>query len=247
MKQTKRPRQLHGNKPKKRSVWRKWMLRAALLVLALLLLPLPLLLPLRWFEPATTAFMLSHAIGDTTPIADRNWVVRNGMPDALPMSVIASEDQRFAQHDGVDFEAVNQAIAEYRKGQGLRGASTITQQLVKNLYLWQGQNFVRKGLEAYLALWADLLIPKHRVLEIYLNVVEFGDGVYGIEAAARIYFDKSVHELSEWECALLAAKLPAPKRYSVTPPSPYMQQRANWIMRQVEQLGTQLYLEQVRW
>ena len=161
------------------------------------------------------------------------------------MSVIASEDQKFADHWGFDVEAIKEVIEDRRGGKQLRGASTISQQLAKNLFLWPGRSWLRKGLEVYFTATIELMIPKKRILELYLNVVEFGDGVYGAQAAAQSIFGVSAGSLSSYQAALLAARLPAPKKYSIKPPSDYMRQRAQWIQQQVKHLGGETYLEKL--
>ena len=163
----------------------------------------------------------------------------------MPLAVVASEDQRFPFHLGVDFEAIRKAVSEYKAGEGLRGASTITQQTAKNLFLWNGRSFVRKALEAVLALGIDGLWPKERVLEVYLNIAEFGPGIYGVEAASQIYFGKPARQLSQTQAARLAAVLPNPKMLSVTSPSAYVQERVVWIQQQMNQLSGLRYLEQL--
>ena len=155
----------------------------------------------------------------------------------MPLAVVASEDQRFPHHAGVDFEAIRQALSEYRAGEGLRGASTITQQTAKNLFLWNGRSFVRKAVEAGLAVVIDGLWPKQRILEVYLNVAEFGPGIYGVEAASQAYFDKPARHLTEYQAALLAAVLPNPKVLRVNAPSTYVRERVVWIQGQIAQLG----------
>lgn len=196
-----------------------------------------IILLLRFFDPPTSAFMVAYQMqGDGSPIAQQ-WVPLSEISPWMPLAVVASEDQRFPEHWGVDFRAIRQAVSEYRAGEGLRGASTITQQTAKNLFLWNGRSFARKGLEAVLALAIDVLWPKARVLEVYLNIAEFGPGVYGVEAASHAYFGKSARSLSAYEAASLAAVLPNPKVLSVRSPSSYVQDRVDWILGQMTQLG----------
>ncbi len=162
-----------------------------------------------------------------------DWVPARAIAPSLRAAVVASEDQRFYEHGGFDWRALQSAVGEWRDGERLRGASTISQQLAKNLFLWPGRSFVRKGLEAWLTLWIEWLWPKQRILEVYLNVVEFGDGVFGAEAAARRYFGRSAARLSAHESALLAAMLPSPRRSSVANPSRALRERQRWILRQI--------------
>jgi len=162
----------------------------------------------------------------------------------MQLAVIASEDQRYPLHSGLDIEAIRDALEERERKGRLRGASTITQQTAKNLFLWPGKNLFRKGLEAWFAVWMELLLDKRRILELYLNIVEFGPGIYGVEAASQRYFGKSALKLQDWEASRLAAVLPNPYRFSVSRPSPYILQRGRWIRRQMRQLGAG-YLKQL--
>ena len=203
-------------------------------IVALILL---VILLLRFVNPPTSAFMLGYRLDNTGQPLAHDWVPMTDISPWMPLAVVASEDQRFPYHVGVDFDAIRQALSEYRAGEGLRGASTITQQTAKNLFLWNGRSFVRKALEAVLALGLDGLWPKERVLEVYLNIAEFGPGIYGVEAASQAYFGKPARHLSEYQAALLAAVLPNPKVLSVASPSPYVRERVAWIRVQMAQLS----------
>lgn len=154
---------------------------------------------------------------------------------ALALCVVASEDQKFPEHGGFDYESIRRAAREARHKP--RGASTLTQQVAKNLYLWPGRSLVRKGLEAYLTVFIEALWPKRRILEVYLNVAEFGPGIFGAEAASRRFFSKPARDLTFREAALLAAVLPNPKRMSVADPSEYVRGRAKEIEAAAHQLG----------
>ncbi len=202
------------------------------------------ILVFRFANPPSSAFMLAYQFTHSGEPPAQQWVTLDQISPWMPLAVIASEDQRFPHHYGVDFEAIYQAVSEYRAGEGLRGASTITQQTAKNLFLWNGRSFVRKTIEAGLALGIDALWPKERVLEVYLNVAEFGPGIYGVEAASWAYFGKSARYLSRFQAASLAAVLPNPKVMSVTRPSSYVLQRVSWIRGQMSQLGLN-YLRQL--
>jgi monofunctional biosynthetic peptidoglycan transglycosylase len=147
--------------------------------------------------------------------------------------VIASEDQKFLMHDGFDFDAIGKAVTDAQRGRRLRGASTISQQVAKNLFLWPGQSWVRKGLEAWFTVWIEFLWPKQRILEVYLNSAQFGRGIWGVEAASRAYFGKDAARLTRPDAALLAAVLPSPTRYRVVNPGPYMRDRQTWILHQM--------------
>ena len=199
----------------------------------------------RFVNPPTSAFMLAYQLGSAPEPLRQEWVPMAEISPWMPLAVMASEDQRFPYHAGVDFEAIRKAVSEYKAGEGLRGASTITQQTAKNLFLWNGRSFVRKALEAVLALGIDGLWPKERVLEVYLNIAEFGPGIYGVEAASEIYFGKPAHQLSQAQAARLAAVLPNPKVLSVTSPTAYVQERVVWIQQQMNQLSGLRYLEQL--
>jgi len=170
------------------------------------------------------------------------WVVWNRMSDAAPLAVVAAEDQRFADHTGLDFASIQSSIEKAERGGRLRGASTISQQLAKNLYLWPGRSFVRKGLEAYLTLLLEIFLSKKRILELYLNVAEFGPGIYGVGAAANYYFGRPAARLRDFEAALLAAVLPSPRRLHVDRPSPYVRERQFWILGQMGRLRRESWL-----
>ena len=199
-------------------------------------LSLLLVLPLRYFNPPVTAFMLQQTDGaarryEWTPFRDIN--------ASAALAVIAAEDQRFPEHNGIDIDAIQKALNEANSSNGARGASTITQQLVKNLYLWPGRSLLRKAIEAGLSLLLEVCLPKQRILELYLNVVEFGPGVYGIGAASRTYFAKPPSRLNDAEAALLAAVLPNPAELKVAAPSAYVRARQLWIIGQMQRLQAQ--------
>jgi monofunctional glycosyltransferase len=156
--------------------------------------------------------------------------------------VIASEDQRFPFHAGFDFRSIRAAVRASEQGKHLRGASTISQQVAKNLFLWSGHSFVRKGLEAWFTVLIEAFWPKERILEIYLNIAQFGDGIYGVQAAAHRYWHKPAIALSSSESALLAASLPNPLKLRPDRPSRYMLQRRDWILAQMRDLGGEAYL-----
>jgi monofunctional biosynthetic peptidoglycan transglycosylase len=170
------------------------------------------------------------------------WRDLDRMAPSLPISLVAAEDQRFPVHNGFDLQAIEKARDHNAKGGRLRGASTISQQVAKNLFLWQGRSWVRKGLEVWYTVLIEALWPKSRILEVYANIAEFGDGIYGAQAAARQYWGKDAARLSPAESARLAAVLPAPRRYNAAKPGPFVQRRAAWIQRQARQLGGTAYL-----
>ena len=198
-----------------------------------LLLLVLLLLLLRFVPLSTTAFMLQSPYPVT-----QHWINIDKLPAHVPMAMVASEDQLFPQHFGVDFNAISKALNQSEDGDALRGASTITQQTAKNLLLWPGRSFVRKGLEAGLAVSLEIIWGKKRILEVYLNVAEFGKGIYGVEAASQHYFHKSASNLTSSEAAQLAVLLPSPRKRDPRNLTPYLQQRVVWVKRQMQQLGS---------
>jgi monofunctional biosynthetic peptidoglycan transglycosylase len=196
---------------------------------------------LRWAPPPTSAFMVGRwaagVLGREPPVRiTYDWVPWNAIAPAARLAVVAAEDQRFPTHRGFDFDAIQRAMKEQRAN--TRGASTITQQTARNLFLWSGRSWVRKALEASLTVLLELCWPKRRILEVYLNVAEFGDGVYGIEAASRRFFGKPAARLGAAEAALLAAVLPNPKRWRADRPSTFVLTRAHRLQRQMAQLGS---------
>ncbi len=210
---------------------RRWRLLPVLIVglLWLLGLILAVVLALRWLPPPTTAFMLQSPV---TPLRYK-WVPAEHISNAMRHAVVASEDQKFFQHRGFDFEAIGDALDERRDGGRLRGASTISQQTAKNLFLWSGGGFARKGIEAAFTVLIETLWDKPRILEVYLNIAEFGPGIYGVEAAAQAFFGKRAAQITPEEAARLAAVLPSPRRWSAREPGPYVQERARWILGQM--------------
>lgn len=200
-----------------------------------------LILALRWLPASTSAFMMTrHAENLSSPPArplDYQWVSGRRIPAHMALAVVAAEDQNFPHHWGFDLKAIGQAVRHNRRGRSIRGASTISQQVAKNLFLWSGRGYGRKALEAGLTVCIELLWPKERILEMYLNIAEFGDNTYGVSAAARRFFGKKPEALTRHEAAVLAAVLPSPRRLSAANPSPYVLRRADWIQRQMHQLG----------
>jgi len=198
--------------------------------------------PFQWINPPVTSFILQAEFSTDAPREiKQEWVSWDEISPNMPIAVVASEDQNFPTHFGFDFESINKALS--KKSRRLRGASTITQQVVKNIYLWSGRSFIRKGIEAYLTLFVESFWSKQRILEVYLNIAEFGRGIYGVEAASRAFFNKPAAKLTPYQSALLAAVLPSPKRMSAKNPSSYLVRRAEWIMKQVKQLDGAEYLK----
>jgi monofunctional biosynthetic peptidoglycan transglycosylase len=209
------------------------------------LLSVAAVLALRRVDPPFTAVMLEQP--GSVHALEHTWVGRADIAWNAARAVIASEDQRFVAHHGIDFAQLDDAITEYRDGGDLRGASTLTQQVAKNLFLWQGRSFVRKALEAYFAVLIELLWSKERILEVYLNVAEFGPGVFGVEAAAQKFFGTRAESLSPSQAALLAAVLPNPERLSVAKPSEYVRGRQTWIAAQVRLLDERGHYRGLVW
>jgi monofunctional biosynthetic peptidoglycan transglycosylase len=166
----------------------------------------------------------------------KDWVPLSEISRHAPQAVFAAEDQKFLTHKGFDFEAMEKAWENNKKGKRIKGASTITQQTVKNVFLWPGRSYVRKGLEAYFTVLVELLWSKERIMEVYLNVIEMGDGIYGIEAAAQAYYNKSAAKLNRNQAAMIAAVLPNPIRWTPAKPTGYIRGRQSWIMRQMNNL-----------
>jgi monofunctional biosynthetic peptidoglycan transglycosylase len=190
---------------------------------------------LRFVNPPTTAFIVGARLdawrGGESLTVHQQWLPPMCLANSSRLAVMAAEDQKFASHRGFDMDQIADALTVARQGGRVRGASTLSQQTVKNLFLWPGQSWLRKGLEAALTLLVETLWPKQRVLEMYLNVAEFGPGVYGVEAAAGRYFGKPAVHLNEAESALLAAVLPNPRVLHVDAPSDFVRDRQRWILR----------------
>lgn len=212
--------------------------RRLLLVLFLggFILSLALVLPLRWLDPPSSAFMLQDRWLHGRQI-EWIWVPADQLPAELKLAVIAAEDQNFPHHRGFDEGEIRAALEAHREGRRLRGASTISQQLARNLYLWPQRGWARKALEAWFTVLLELSLPKHRLLEIYLNVIEFGEGVYGAEASAQAYFQRPAAVLTAEQAALMVTVLPAPKRMDPSQPDQAMLERQRWILGQMRNLG----------
>lgn len=216
------------------------LLQRFLLVFFLLTL-LPVIC-LRWLPPPASAFMIADWLGRTFDGKGKaaihyRWVEWKGISPHLALAVMAAEDQKFPTHGGFDFAAVWRAFQHNRHGRRLRGGSTISQQVAKNLFLWSGRSYLRKGLESYFTLLLELAWPKQRILEVYLNIAQFGEGIYGADAASRRLLGKAPAGLTPAKAALLAAVLPNPRRFRANTPSAYVQRRARWIQGQMRRMG----------
>lgn len=169
-----------------------------------------------------------------------DWVPLEEINEKLQLAVVCSEDQNYLKHSGFDWGAIKKAMAQNKKGKRIRGGSTITQQTAKNVFLWPGRSYVRKGLEAYFTFLIEVIWSKERIMEVYLNSIEMGDGIYGAEAAAQHWYKKSAKNLTKDEAASIAAILPNPVKYVANPPGKYVQVRKNWIKQQMNFWGNDL-------
>ncbi|WP_026611841.1 monofunctional biosynthetic peptidoglycan transglycosylase [Methylocaldum szegediense] len=215
--------------------------------LALTIIPVALL---RWIPPPTSAFMLRAqflALTSGKPGFQLRyrWVPWQDISPYAKIAVIAAEDQLFDRHYGFDLNAIIQAWKHNQQGNRIRGASTISQQVAKNLFLYPGRSYFRKALEAYFTALIELMWTKRRILEVYLNVAQFGEGIYGVSAASEAFFAKPASKLNPNEAALLAAVLPNPVRLRADKPSAYVMHRRLWILKQMKQLGGSNYLRNV--
>lgn len=182
--------------------------------------------------------------GNVDYVAHSDWVGRDEISPWMALAVVASEDQKFPTHWGFDVDAIQSALDNSGEKSRMRGASTLSQQTAKNLFLWDGRSWVRKGLEAGLTVGIETVWTKRRILTVYLNIAEFGEGIFGVEEASQRYFHKPASRLTMSEAALLAAVLPNPLRFKAAAPSGYVRQRQQWIMRQMRQLGGEAFLRQ---
>lgn len=190
---------------------------------------------LKWINPPVTLTQLSSLFSGEG--LKRDYVDYDEMSKNIKLAVIASEDQVFPDHDGFDWKSIEKAMKYNKRKPGrIRGASTISQQTAKNVFLWQGRDWIRKGLEAYFTKMIELIWGKRRILEVYLNVIEMGKGIYGVEAASQSYFKKPAKNLSRQQAAMIAACLPNPKKYTVKPPASYVIVKSGWIVREMNAL-----------
>jgi monofunctional biosynthetic peptidoglycan transglycosylase len=196
----------------------------------------------RWVDPPLSAFMVESRIAawverDRSYASHHTWVDLTHISPNLPLAVVASEDQKFPAHWGFDVEAIEKAYQLNQHSHRVHGASTISQQVAKNMYLWSGRSYFRKALEAYFTVLIETCWPKRRILEIYLNIAQFGYGIYGAEAAAQHFFHVPASRLARGDAATLAAVLPSPEHYSAAAPSRYVRERRDWILNQMQALG----------
>ena len=211
----------------------KWMVVAffastLLAVVALKVMPV-------WFTPLMFIRAAQHISDGEMPRMHHRWVTLEEISPEMPVAVMASEDQRFLIHHGFDFDAIQKAVKRNMKaGKKKYGASTISQQTAKNVFLWPGRSWLRKGLEMYFTTLIELIWGKERIMEVYLNSIEMGDGIYGVDAVAQYHFGKTAETLSRRDCALIAATLPNPRRFSSKEPSKYMRKRQRQILKEMK-------------
>lgn len=207
------------------------------LLLGLFLFSILMVIIYKWVPVPFTPLMAIRYFENPEEDLRHDWVPMEEISNNLKMAVIASEDQNFPNHNGFDYEAIKKAMEDNKKGKRVRGASTISQQTAKNVFLWPERSWFRKGLEVYFTFLIELFWSKERILEVYLNSIEMGKSVYGAEAAAGAWFGKSASNLTAYEAAAIAAILPNPRQYRASPASSYIQGRQAWIVRQMRNLG----------
>lgn len=213
----------------------------AIIAVVVALAPAAVLLVFRVINPPASAFMTLTGIKlhNRHPGAEvsHDWVDLDDIAACMPLAAVAGEDQTFPSNHGFVWSSIERAMKHNANGGAVHGASTITQQTAKNLFLWPARSYIRKGIEAYVTVWMDLLWPKRRVMEVYLNIAQFSDTAFGVQAAARQLFHTSAAHLSRSQCASLAAVLPAPDKYDAAHPGSYIAGRQTWILRQMRHLG----------
>lgn len=231
-----RPAPVPKNRPS--PAWKKWAIR---IVLGFAVLSVLSTLVLRIVPPPATPLMMIRGIQGMASgqgfVIRKKWQPLASISPAMIRAVIAAEDQKFPHHFGFDFDAMSKAYINNRDGGRQRGGSTITQQTAKNVFLWPGGSYLRKGVEAYFTLLLELCWSKERIIEVYLNVAEFGPGVYGVESAARTYYHTSARQLTARQAAMLAAILPSPLHWSPARPTGYVAHRQRWILQQMRNIG----------
>ena len=223
-----------------RKIW-KWTKRA---VIAFFVLSILSTAAFRFIPVPVTPLMLIRSVEQIAdgqfPVIKKDWVPLKEMSSNIVLAVIASEDQKFAEHFGFDFEAIEKVVKQNEKlkkrGKPIKGGSTISQQCAKNVYLFPQRSYLRKGLEVYFTFLIELIWSKKRIMEVYLNVIEMGDGIYGVQAASKTYFKKDARNLTSAEAALIAAVLPNPRKWNAGKPNGYINKRKNWILRQMGHL-----------
>lgn len=226
----------------------RWLLRAVAALLGFWLAAIVLFafLPVPFSAVMAERQVSAWLQGDFSYVAHSHWAPMSEISPNLALAVIAAEDQKFAQHWGFDIDAIQAAAAHNERSRAIRGASTLSQQTAKNLLLWSGRSWARKGLEAGITLVMEGIWTKRRILTVYVNIAEFGVGTFGAEAAAQRFFHKPASRLTASEAALLAAVLPNPEHFRADAPSRYVQMRQQWILRQMRQMGGEDFLRENR-
>jgi monofunctional biosynthetic peptidoglycan transglycosylase len=219
------------------------------LVLILFLMSILWVLVYRWLSPPATLIMLQRRAEAAKSVKTQTSKIKYDFVDLedvsyhVPLALIASEDQLFTHHNGFDYSAIHKAFQKNQKGRRIVGGSTISQQVAKNVFLWHGRSYIRKAIEAYFTVLIELLWSKHRIMEVYLNIAETGDKMFGIEEAARKYFKKPAKDLDAYEAAAIAAVLPNPIKFSVKNPSSYIVRKRAKIRRNMNRLGGKLFIK----
>ncbi len=221
-----------------------WLLR---IVVSLIISSVAVVIAYKWVAPPITFTMIERrmAATDSSPEFLYEWIPIEEVSPFVPLAVVASEDQLFPVHSGFDLKAIEKALESNKKTNRIRGASTISQQVAKNLFLWQGRSWVRKGLEVYFTVLIEFFWDKERILEMYINVAEMGDMTFGVGAVATRYLKKLPFKITRHESALIAAVLPNPLKYKIAQPSRYVLGRQKWVIRQMGLLGGPTYLDDV--
>ena len=211
------------------------------LILWLLAIPIVAVVIFKWVPVPATPLMVIRYFEQKETVWKHDWVSIDEISKNLQLAVICSEDQNFVKHNGFDMKAIEKALDYNQKGKKVRGASTISQQTAKNVFLWPHRSWFRKGLETYVTFLIELIWSKERIMEVYLNSIEMGNGIYGAEAASQFWFKKPASKLSKSEAAAIAAILPRPLKYRANPPTPYIAGRKLWIMKQMSFFGPLKY------
>lgn len=206
-------------------------------LLGLILFSVLIVVVYKWVPVPFTPLMAIRYFENPEEPLEHDWEPIENISRHLQLAVISSEDQNFENHSGFDFEAIQKAMEDNRSGRKIRGASTISQQTAKNVFLWPSRTWFRKGMEAYFTFLIETIWSKERILEVYLNSIEMGKGVYGAKAASQHWFKKDASQLGPYEAAAIAAVLPNPREYRANPASNFIQQRKNWIVRQMQNYG----------
>jgi len=215
------------------------------IILWLFVLSIALVFLYKWIPVPITPLMVLRSVemhkNDKDIILKHDWIAITEMSKSTHLAVVCSEDQRFLKHNGFDFKAIEKAYQNNKKGKRIKGGSTISQQTAKNVFLWPERSWLRKGLETYFTFLIEIIWGKERIIEVYLNSIEMGNGIYGIEAAAQYWFRKPASKLTEYEAAAIAAILPNPRSYKASPATKYIQSRKKWIVKQMRYMGALNY------